>query len=256
MIHRIGAIAVHTFKEAVRDRILVMFLVFALVMMAFSTVLSWLTVGSELKIVTDLGLSALAIFGTLMAVFIGITLVHKEVEKKTIYAVLAKPVARWEFLVGKYFGLMLTLAVVTGLMAVFYLGMVWWKGGVLPTHLLPAVVLTYFELSIITAVAIVFSSFTTPILAAIFTVAVYVVGHLSWGFAGFLEQVPTPTAKLLVTLLYYGLPDLETFNVRSQVVYERAIGTGYMLDALGYAIVYTVGLLTLAVLLFRRRDLT
>ena len=256
MIGRIWAIAVHTFKEAVRDRILVMFLVFAILLMAFSTVLSWLTVGSELKIVTDLGLSALAIFGTLMAVFIGITLVHKEVEKRTIYAVLAKPVARWEFLVGKYFGLMLTLAVVTGLMAVFYLSMVWWKGGVLPTHLLPAVALTYFELSIVTAVAIVFSSFTTPILAAIFTVAVYVVGHLSWGFAGFVEQVPTPTAKLLVTMLYYGLPDLEIFNVRSQVVYEQAVGTGYMLDALGYAVVYTAGMLTLAVLLFRRRDLT
>jgi ABC-type transport system involved in multi-copper enzyme maturation permease subunit len=256
MIGRISAIAVHTFKEAVRDRILVMFLVFAIVMMAFSTVLSWLTVGSELKIVTDMGLSALAIFGTLMAVFIGITLVHKEVEKRTIYAVLAKPVARWEFLVGKYFGLMLTLAVVTGLMSVFYLGMVWWKGGVVPTHLLPAVVLTYFELSIVTAVAIVFSSFTTPILAAVFTVAVYVVGHLSWGFAGFVEQVPTPTTRLLVKVLYYGLPDLEVFNVRSQVVYEHAIGSGYMLDALGYAVVYTVGMLTLAVLLFRRRDLT
>ena len=121
MIGRITAIAVHTFKEAVRDRILVMFLVFAILMMAFSTVLSWLTVGSELKIVTDLGLSALAIFGTLMAVFIGITLVHKEVEKKTIYAVLAKPVARWEFLVGKYVGLMLTLAIVNGLMAAFYI---------------------------------------------------------------------------------------------------------------------------------------
>ena len=256
MIGRISAIAVHTFKEAVRDRILVMFLVFAILMMAFSTVLSWLTVGSELKIVTDLGLSALAIFGTLIAVFIGITLVHKEVEKKTIYAVLAKPVARWEFLVGKYVGLMLTLAIVNGLMATFYLGMVWWKGGVMPVHLLPAVLLTYFELSIITAVAIVFSSFTTPILAAIFTVAIYVVGHLSWGFAGFLEQVPTPTARLLVSLLYYGLPDLETFNVRSQVVYGQAVGTGYMLDALGYAAVYTAGLLTLAVLLFRRRDLT
>jgi hypothetical protein len=87
-------------------------------------------------------------------------------------------------------------------------------------------------------------------------VAVYVVGHLSWGFAGFAEHVPTATARLLVSALYYTLPDLETFNVRSQVVYERPIGTGYMLDALGYAVTYTVGMLTLAVLLFRRRDLT
>lgn len=113
MMGRIAAIATHTFKEAVRDRILVLFVMFAFAMMAASTLLSWLTVGSELKIVTDLGLGALALFGTMIAIFIGITLVHKEVEKKTIYAVLAKPVARWEFLVGKYCGLMLTLAIVS-----------------------------------------------------------------------------------------------------------------------------------------------
>jgi len=256
MIERLYAIALHTFREAVRDRVLVLFLVFALLMMAFSTVLSWLTVGSEIKIVTDLGLAALSLFGALMAVFIGITLVHKEVEKKTIYAVLAKPVPRWQFLLGKYLGLMLTLAVVTGLMAVFYLAMVWWKGGTLPLHLIPAILLTYLELSVVTSVAILFSSFTTPMLAAVFTVAIYVVGHLSWGLTGFLDYVPSPLARVVVTALYYGLPDLETFNVRSQVVYGHAVGAGYLLDASAYAAAYTAGMLTLAVLLFRRRDLT
>ena len=141
-------------------------------------------------------------------------------------------------------------------MAVFYLALVWWKGGVLPTHLLPAILMTYLELSIVTAVAIAFSSFTTPMLAAIFTVAVWVVGHLSWGFAGLLEYVPTPTVRLLVQGLYYALPDLETFNVRNQVVYSKPLGAGYVLDAIGYAATYTVGMLTLAVILFRRRDLT
>lgn len=256
MIDRLRAIAANTFKEAVRDRILVMFLVFAIVLMASSTVLSWLTVGSELKVVSDLGLAALSIFGNLMAVFIGITLVHKEVEKKTIYAVLAKPVARWQFLLGKYLGLMLTLAAVTGLMAVFYLGMVWIKGGVAPTHLLPAIVLAYLELSIITAVAIVFSSLTTPILAAVFTAAIWVVGHLSGSLVGFLDYVPSPLARVLVNTLYYGLPDLETFNVRSQVVYEMRVGAEYLLDAAAYAGAYTAGMLTLAILLFRRKDLT
>ena len=256
MIGRIAAIATHTFKEAVRDRILVLFLIFALAMMAASTVLSWLTVGSELKIVTDLGLGAIAIFGTAIAIFIGITLVHKEVEKKTIYAVLAKPVSRWEFLVGKYFGLMLTLAVVTGLMTVFYVLLVWWKGGVFPAHLLPAVLLAYMELSIITAVALVFSSFTTPMLAAVFTVAVYVVGHLTWGLASFVDLAPGAGTQSLVTLLYYALPDLETFNIRSRVVHQLPITPGYVLDAVGYALAYTAGMLALATVLFRRRDLT
>ncbi len=256
MMGRLAAIAVHTFKEAVRDRILAMFLVFALMMMASSTVLSWLTVGSELKIVTDLGLAALSLFGTMMAIFIGITLVHKEVEKKTIYAVLAKPVARWEFLVGKYLGLMLTLVVVTGLMAVSYLSIVWLKAGAAPTHLLPAILLVFLELSVITGVAIVFSSFTTPMLAAIFTVATDVVGHLSSGFSGLLEHTSSPLTDWLARVLYYGLPNLETFNIRSQVVYDNTVGAGYVLDAFAYAATYTAGMLVLAVLLFRRRDLT
>lgn len=255
MIDRIVAIALHTFKEAVRDRILVLFLVFALLLMASSTVLSWLTVGSELKIVVDLGLAALALFGSLIAVFIGITLVHKEVEKRTIYALLAKPVPRWQFLVGKYAGLMTTLAVVTGLMAVFYLALVWWKAGAFPGHLLPAILLVFMELSIVTAVALVFSSFTTPILAAVFTAAIWVVGHLTWGFSGFVEQVPSPLARAVATGLYYLLPDLETFNVRNLVVYEVPVSGGYMLDAFAYAAAYTAGMLILAVLLFRRRDL-
>lgn len=256
MIDRVAAIAVNTFREAIRDRILVMFMAFALLMMASSTILSLLTVGSELKIVTDLGLAALALFGTVIALFIGIMLVHKEVEKRTIYAVLAKPVPRWQFLVGKYFGLMLTLAVVVGLMAIFYVALVWWKSGSFPSHLLPAVMLSYVELSIITAVALVFSSFTTPMLAALFTVAIYVVGHLSWAFNTLLDFVPGTAARLLVSVLYYTLPDLETFNVRSRVVHELPISSGYLLDALGYAAAYTIGMLALAALLFRRRDLT
>ena len=256
MMGRIAAIATHTFKEAVRDRILVLFVMFAFAMMAASTLLSWLTVGSELKIVTDLGLGALALFGTMIAIFIGITLVHKEVEKKTIYAVLAKPVARWEFLVGKYCGLMLTLAIVTGLMAIFYLALVWWKAGAFPAHLLAAVLLTYMELSIITAVAILFSTFTTPMLAAVFTVAIYVVGHLTWGLTNFVEVAPGAATQYLVTFLYYALPDLETFNVCSRVVHGLPVSRVYVLDAVGYAMAYSAGMLAIAVIVFRRRDLT
>ena len=255
MIMRVRAIAVHTFKEAVRDRILVLFLVFALAMMAFSVVLSWLTVGDELKIVTDVGLAALSLFGTLIAVFIGITLVYKEVEKRTIYALLAKPVPRWQFLVGKYAGLMLTLAVVYVLMGLFYVALVWAKGGSV-TLLVPAIFLGYVELSIVTAVALVFSSFTTPMLAAVFTSAVWIVGHVSWGFREFVERVPGEAARALAAVLYYGLPDLETFNVRNQLSQGIGVTPYYMLDALGYAIMYTAGMLVLAVLLFRRRDLT
>ena len=256
MIHRIHAIALHTFKEAVRDRILVMFVVFALMLMAFSEILSWLTVGSELKIVTDLGLAALALFGMMIAVFIGITLVHKEVEKRTVYAVLAKPVGRGEFLVGKYCGLMLTLGVVTGLMALFYLALVWWKGGEFPAFLMVAILLTYVELGVVTAIALVFSSFASPILAAIFTLGIYVVGHLSWALREAAFRVPSAVAGWLISALYYGLPDLETFNVRAQVVHGEAIGLAYFVEALLYGAAYSTAMIGLAILLFQRRDLT
>lgn len=249
------AIAVHTFKEAIRDRILALFVVFALLLMAFSTIMSWLTVGSELKIVTDVGLAALAFFGMLIAVFIGITLVHKEVEKRTIYAVLAKPVPRWLFILGKYAGLMLVLLVVLGLMALFYLGVVWWKGGVFPSHVIPAIVLTYLEVSIVVAVALVFSAFTTPMLAAIFTIGIYVLGHLTWGFTELVERLPGRTVRVVTTTLYYVLPDLETFNVRQQVTHGIELGAGYVPMAALYSAAYTAAMLALAVLIFRRRDL-
>ena len=248
------AIATHTFKEAVRDRILVLFVVFAVLLMAFSTVISWLTVGSELKIVTDIGLAALAFFGMLVAVFVGITLVHKEVEKRTIYAVLAKPVPRWLFLLGKYLGLMLTLAVVLGLMSVFYIALVTWKGGTFPSHLLPAIWLTYLEVSVITSVAILFSCFTTPMLAAVFTIGTYLLGHLSWGLRELSAEL-TGAASWLAIGIYYLLPDLETFNVRSQVVHDLALPRGYLLESFIYAAAYTTGMMLLAVILFRRRDL-
>lgn len=250
-----AAIAVHTFKEAIRDRILALFVVFALLLMSFSTVMSWLTVGSELKIVTDVGLAALAFFGMLIAVFIGITLVHKEVEKRTIYAVLAKPVPRWLFIVGKYVGLMLVLLLVLGLMALFYLAVVWWKGGVFPSHLLPAILLTYLEVSVIVSVALVFSAFTTPMLAAIFTIGIYVLGHLTWGFADLVERLPGTAVRYLTTVLYYTLPDLETFNVRQQVTHGIELGPGYLPMAALYSVAYTAAMLALAVLIFRRKDL-
>jgi ABC-type transport system involved in multi-copper enzyme maturation permease subunit len=248
------AIATHTFKEAIRDRILVLFVVFAVLLMGFSTILSWLTVGSELKIVTDVGLAALAFFGVLVAVFIGITLVHKEVEKRTIYAVLAKPVPRWLFLLGKYLGLMLTLAVVLGLMAIFYLVVVTWKGGTFPSHVLPAIWLTYLEVSVITSVAILFSCFTTPMLAAVFTLGAYLLGHLSWGLRELAAELGGAAGWLAIGI-YYLLPDLETFNVRPQVVHDMALPRGYLLESLVYAAAYTAGMLVLAVILFRRRDL-
>jgi len=249
------AIAVNTFKEAVRDRILAVFFLFGILLMASSTILSWLTVGSELKIVTDVGLAAEAFFATLIALFVGITLVHKEVDKRTIYAVLAKPVPRWLFIVGKYLGLMAVIAVAVALMSVFYLGLVWWKGGVLPLHLTGALLLSMFEVSVITGVAIVFSSFAPPIEAAILTAAVWAIGHMTWGLAALAERLPSANVGWAIGLIYYVLPDLETFNIRGQVVHGMPVAASYYFTAFIYSAAYTAAMLTLAVIIFRHRDL-
>jgi Cu-processing system permease protein len=255
MIDAAYSIAVNTFKEAVRDRILAVFFLFAVLLMAASTVLSWLTVGSELKIVTDFGLAAEAFFAVLIAIVVGINLVRKEVDKRTIYAVLAKPVPRWLFIVGKYLGLMAVLVLAIGLMSVFYLGLVWWKGGVFPVHLIGALVLSVLEVSVITSVAIVFSSFAPPIEAAIFTAGVWAIGHMSSGFAALVARLPGEAAASAVSLLYYVVPNLEMFNIRSQVVNELAVVPAYYANAFLYAFGYTVAMLAVAVLIFRRRDL-
>lgn len=255
MIDAAYSIAVNTFKEAIRDRILAVFFLFAILLMASSTILSWLTVGSELKIVTDIGLAAEAFFATLIALFVGINLIYKEVDKRTIYAVLAKPVPRWLFIVGKYLGLMAVVAVAVACMSVFYLGLVWWKGGVMPLHLTGALLLSMFEVSIVIGVAIVFSSFAPPIEAAILTAAVWAIGHMSWGLGALAERLPSANIGWAIGLIYYILPDLETFNIRSQVVHGLPVAPSYFVMAFVYAAAYTAAMLTVAVIIFRRRDL-
>jgi ABC-type transport system involved in multi-copper enzyme maturation permease subunit len=168
--------------------------------------------------------------------------------------VLAKPVPRWLFIVGKYLGLMAVLLVSIGLMSIFYLGLVWWKGGVLPLHLLGALALSVLEVSVITAVAIVFSSFAPPIEAAIFTVGIWAIGHMSTGFAQLADRLPNAVGRG-IGLIYYLVPDLETFNIRAQVVHDMPVAPAYYAMALAYAAAYTTAMLALSMLIFRRRDL-
>ena len=182
----IAAIALNTFREAIRDRILYLLLVFALVLIVAARLLSLLTVGSEDKIIKDFGLAAISIFGVLTAVFVGVSLVFKEIERRTVYTLLANPVRRWQFVSGKYVGLLMVLGMNVSLMSLTLAAVLLVRGqSLLP--LLPAVWLILVELALITAFSILFSSFTNPILAAMGTVAIYIVGHLAWSF-GLLKQ--------------------------------------------------------------------
>ncbi|HEY3175600.1 MAG TPA: ABC transporter permease [Candidatus Polarisedimenticolia bacterium] len=247
------AIAANTFREAIRDRILYLLLAFAILMIVSSRILSYLTVGAEEKIVKDIGLAAISLFGVATAIFVGVGLVFKEIEKRTVYTLVSKPIRRSQFILGKYLGLVMVLAVNVAVMTtVFYL-LLAFKGW-MDIALTSAIVLIFVELMLVTAFAILFSSFSTPILSSLFTVTVYVIGHLSWGLLLLADRIEGGAGRALCRLLYRGLPNLEALNVKGMVVHGLEVPPAQVLFASVYGLSYTLIVLALAVLVFRRRD--
>lgn len=252
-MNAIAAIALNTFREAIRDRILYLILAFALALIALSHFVSLLTVGSEVKIVKDLGLSAISFFGLLTAVFVGVSLVFKEIERRTVYTLLAQPVRRWQFICGKYAGLSLVLAASVLLTGAALFAAVALKGDS-PAGLLPAIALGFVELELVASFAVLFSSFTNPILAAVGTVATYVVGHLSWSFDLLEKRIPGEVGKALCRGLHVVLPNLDRLDVKASAVHGIALPPGYFAAAVAYGLLYAVAIVILACLVFERRD--
>jgi ABC-type transport system involved in multi-copper enzyme maturation permease subunit len=249
----VKAIALNTFKEAVRDRILYLLLFFAAVSIVFSRVLALLTVGDRVKIIKDVGLASISLFGVLMAILIGTGLVYKEIEKRTIFTLISKPIRRHEFLLGKYAGLVLTLAVMVGAMSLIFLAIVFFHTWTIEAGLLLAIIAIFFELILITAVAILFSSFSTPILSSLFALAFYLIGHFSWSLDALIKKAHGP-GRTALRVLRLILPDLENFNLKTEVVHGLPLAAGHLLLSAAYGLVYTAFVLVLAVLVFRRRD--
>src|SRR3712207_1055900 len=212
-LRRVGSVARNTFREAVRGRVLYNLDLFVLVLTAAAVLLGGLSAAQEAKIIVDMGLSAALLFGVFISVFVGVGLVYKEIERRTVYAIFAKPVGRGEFLLGKYLGLSLTLAVNVSVMgAGVSLALLYVSGGWHPLALSiwPAVALIYVELLILVAVALLFSSFSSPALSALLTFAVFVIGHFSAGLKG-LAATAGGAARPLFAALYYLLPNLSNY---------------------------------------------
>ena len=249
----IRAIAMLTFREAIRSKILYLFLVFAVALISFSWILKEITVGDELKIVKDLGISSIHFFGVLITIFIGINLIFKEMEKRTIYLVLSKPVRRYQFLLGKFFGLAFTLLLVLcGLVAIFYV-ILWLKGAASP-RLLISFYLIYLEWLLIAAIAIVFSSFSTPLLSTMLTLACFFAGHLGESLLMLRQNITSELTSLFLSVLFYVLPNLELFNVRSILVHNLPLANAYIGDATLYWMFYISALLLLSIQIFHRKD--
>jgi ABC-type transport system involved in multi-copper enzyme maturation permease subunit len=256
-IWRITAIARNAFREAVRDRVLYNLVLFVLLLTGASIFIGELSGGQERKVIVDLGLSAMLLFGVFIAIFVGVGLVYKEIERRTIYAVFSKPVGRGEFLVGKYFGLCLTLLVNVFVMAVgLSLALVYVSRGWDPLILTiwPAVLLIYVELMLLTAIALLFSSFSSPALSALLTFLVFIIGHFSGDLKNLAVSVGSTSARWLFTGLYYLLPNLANYSFITPAAHGRAPSPGFVFATALYAFVYIVVILSTATLVFSRRN--
>lgn len=244
-----------TFREAVRNRVLYLLLFFGVIIVLLSRIAGLLTVGDEMKVIQDLGLTVVVLLDVLVAVFVGIELVYKELERRTLYLILTKPISRERFLLGKYLGLVLTLLVIHTFMSVLlyvYIGLL----GHWNPRLWTALYATFLEVLVITGVATMFSAWSTPIISGVLTLSVWVIGRGSrslLALADILEK-RSPVLASMVEAVYYVIPNLDRLNLQAYAVHGVVLPTGYVVGITFSALVYTAIMLVVAVLLFQRRD--
>jgi len=255
-MNKVLAIGLNTFRESVRDRIFYSLLFFAVILVFFSIVLGKLTIGDPMKIVKDFGLGAISAGGILIAIFVGIGMVYKETEKRTIYIILSKPLARWQFLMGKYLGLGLTILVEVVVMTTVLFALCFMYEETVPWPLLTAIVPIYIEMLIILAFAVFFSAFSSPFLSGMFTLAVFIIGHFTQDLRVLAKASEGLMFKALADGAYYILPNLERLNYKARVVHGLAIPGRELGLSFVYAVCYAAVVLTAAVLIFERRDIT
>ena len=263
-----------------RDRVLYVMVVFSILVIASSKAMGWVSVGEDIKVIRDVGLAGLSAFGALIAIFVGTGLIHKEIDKRTIYTILSRPVRRVDFILGKYLGLLATVGLTLLLMMVFFIlylaAMNAWGASeinpVTPPALSPAMlqalVLLFFELALVTAIATFFSSASTPILSAAFTFVIYASGRLA-GEVKMLAELVRPAAEgggswlghKLLLFFYSVIPNLHLFNLSARAAHDNppagialAITGAQMSWTIVYGLCYTGLVLVLAALVFRRRN--
>ncbi|HLZ91079.1 MAG TPA: ABC transporter permease [Candidatus Acidoferrum sp.] len=257
-MRRAWVVALNTFREAVRDRVLYNLVFFALAMIAASILVGQVSIGIEEMVIVSLGLSAISVIGLLIAVFIGVGLVSKEMDKRTLYALLAKPVRRWEFLVGKFGGLVLTLTVNTAAMAIglfLALKLVKTSGEALEGPVLVAVYFILLKLALVVALALLFSCFTTPLLSILYTVGLYIAGLFVTEMRTLQSDRMSQALRVAFRWLSYLLPNFENFDVMGAAAHGRAIPGMLIAQNTAYAVLYCAIVLTAAAAIFTRRNL-
>ena len=265
-MNKIIAVALNTFLETRRDKILYSFFIFAIIMILSSLVFSTLSAEQYPKIVKDFGLTAISLFSILISIFLGTGLVYKEIEKKTVYNIFSKPIERYQFLTGKYLGIAITILVIMLLMSLIFLGIVlliqlpnksfieYHYGGLYFNELLVALFFEYLECLVVIGIAILFSCFTSPVLALLFTFLIFAIGRFSSDIKLFANEINNNVVSIISDVLYYTIPNLEKFNIRSEAVYGGNLSLELILNTTAYALIFSLILLLLSIVVFQRKE--
>jgi ABC-type transport system involved in multi-copper enzyme maturation permease subunit len=247
-------VAGNTFRETIRDKILYNLVLFAFLLIGASVLLGTLTIGEQARIVNDLGLAAINLVAVVIAIFVGIGLVTKEIERRTIYTILSRPITRIQFILGKYIGLGFIVVANVAIMFGMFLVTVWISGNAVHGSLFQAVQLILVETWLVMAIALFFSTFSTSVLSATMTIGLYIIGHLTGDLKGIAEKSDNPLTESVMAALYYVCPNLEMLNVKGQAASGILVDLGYQATATVYGLLYAGILLTGACLIFQRRD--
>ncbi len=248
------AVAKNTFRETIRDKILYNLVFFALLLMGSSVLLGTLTIGEHARIVNDLGLAAINLVAVIIAIFLGVGLVSREIERRTIYTILARPITRIQFVLGRYIGLVGIVTVNVVIMLAMFLATIWLSGFPIHAALFQAVQLILVESLVVMAIALLFSTFSSATLSASMTIGLYIVGHLTSDLKVIAEKSASQVAKAVMTGLYYMCPNLEVLNIKGQAASGMSLAIKTQVLATGYGVLYAGLLLLAACLIFQRRE--
>jgi Cu-processing system permease protein len=261
-MRQVIAIAVNTFKETIRDKVLYGILFFAVMFILFTLVLGELSLYEEKRVIADLGLSGISLMSLLIAVVLGVGMLYKEIDRKTLYPILSKPVTRWQFVLGKYLGINLTLLVQIVLMAAVFAVVLTIKGGAMSVPFALTLYLIFVEILVITSVAMLFSSFSTPFVSGILTLGVFIVGRNVDMLQTFIRSGKVGPIGPVLSAVPYVFPSLYLFYPSGRAVGEQWVSvhqsfvqTEYLVRATGYGLLYAAFCLLLAMVIFSRRDL-
>jgi ABC-type transport system involved in multi-copper enzyme maturation permease subunit len=262
VIERIYAIALNTFREASRRRVIWGIVMGVVGFNAFGIALGELSLYEQARVARDVGLAGISIFGCVTAMVLGVSLLYNEVQRRTIHTILAKPLRRWEFVVGKYMGMAATLTVLVVLFGLVMTGLLSLQDVPLTRALIQGVVLAYVEVLLVAAVAIFFSAVSSPFLSGMFTFLVFFLGRITPEIRIFIETTESPVIRAALRGALYLVPDLHLFSVSGSTVdgsyvsvHGDFVSWGYVGTGVGYGLLYITTLLVLAALIFSRRDL-